>query len=736
MVSPSNSETSGYSRTEWGSLPIQERIRAMAEASPVRKISESETEEISVNSHNAATKRSSVVDMWRKREVSANSSSAGHSSAAMNSVETDSPRKFDHLEEKKEPTPDEDVEEVSTNEPANNNNGPLSPPLQGHPSPSPRTSTVRPAIVSPSTPIGKSSANNSWRQRDSSYTSFAKNPTVTPSSDVSPVYHKTGSPAPWQTKSPAAKLEAASVTPVQPFTPDNAEKPAFSDLKSKWAQFGAQKIQKRENAKILPAKARGIANSTTQRNNKVDDECSIDGDIRQPRDFAAQGKAELLQQPVLDVSDDRSQEVGNGKPTPSKKVGTYMYVKDGTKAATDQEIQDGSPSRLNPRQLAQRKHLLDKHRRRKKVLAGSSSTENSPTSATSDDDAFNTAFEAAGTNIQSQKSTTNMSTAAMETPSQQLFTGSNIPMKTLMAYGADEDEFISTEFGPGQIPVDVGYKSLLVSASQSLKDSKLEEQKNRESPPVTNTNMGDYDSGVGSLPSKSSIADRAQKSMRDKRTRARGTGSVSEPPGRHARDERKPDPSYDEDEMMILEKEQGTPAHLRVTRVVRRPQQSSDDLDAYPQNQACDDSASVRSMSTISNMLSTITSFSETTSHKGQHRAPKRRIAVEAIVADEFVTESNANVDAFASTFQALSLDQIAKDLREEASSVFEGVNFKKFSSDLNEGVAAAQKSWNASISKMVGREVFKRKAVALRRGAASPVEEIAIEVEYVEDPE
>jgi hypothetical protein len=134
-------------------------------------------------------------------------------------------------------------------------------------------------------------------------------------------------------------------------------------------------------------------------------------------------------------------------------------------------------------------------------------------------------------------------------------------------------------------------------------------------------------------------------------------------------------------------------------------------------------------MSTISNMISNITSFSETNSNKGQHRRPKRGISAKAIVTDQFVSESHINVDAFTSTFRAMSLGQLAMDLKEEANTVFEVVDFKKLSSDLNQGMVAA--------SKFVGIEAFQKRTPPSRGGGAtSPVEEMAIEVEYVEDPE
>lgn len=93
------------------------------------------------------------------------------------------------------------------------------------------------------------------------------------------------------------------------------------------------------------------------------------------------------------------------------------------------------------------------------------------------------------------------------------------------------------------------------------------------------------------------------------------------------------------------------------------------------------------------------------------------------LVPDEFVSEKNASVESFKIAYERLSFDQIARDIREEASSVL-NIDF------LNKGMYAA----GESINKIVGGEVFQPSRKKSHRRAPSPVEDVAIEVEYIAD--
>jgi hypothetical protein len=139
---------------------------------------------------------------------------------------------------------------------------------------------------------------------------------------------------------------------------------------------------------------------------------------------------------------------------------------------------------------------------------------------------------------------------------------------------------------------------------------------------------------------------------------------------------------------------------------------------------------------TNSQMMSTVNStIASEVGSRGRKRSgsrtPRRgglEKASKEMVTDKFVSESNSNVEAFKSTFQALSLEQIAKDLKDEVALNVQGLDFMKLATDLNHGMTAASESLN----KLVGADVFSTRRVPAKRGP-SPVEEVAIEVEYIE---
>ncbi len=100
--------------------------------------------------------------------------------------------------------------------------------------------------------------------------------------------------------------------------------------------------------------------------------------------------------------------------------------------------------------------------------------------------------------------------------------------------------------------------------------------------------------------------------------------------------------------------------------------------------------------------------------------------SMEEIVPYQFFSEKDLHVDSFKSVLSNTSFGQIANDIREEASTIFE-------LSIVNEGVQSLQStltSWGLGdiFSSHSPNESTER--------PASPVEEVAIEVEYVADPE
>lgn len=98
---------------------------------------------------------------------------------------------------------------------------------------------------------------------------------------------------------------------------------------------------------------------------------------------------------------------------------------------------------------------------------------------------------------------------------------------------------------------------------------------------------------------------------------------------------------------------------------------------------------------------------------------------MEEMVPDQFFSEKDANVESFKTVYDKTSFGQIANDMREEASSLFE-------LDILNEGVQGVHSALNT-----LGDALFQTTSPRkLTRRAPSPIEEVAIEVEYVADPE
>ena len=93
------------------------------------------------------------------------------------------------------------------------------------------------------------------------------------------------------------------------------------------------------------------------------------------------------------------------------------------------------------------------------------------------------------------------------------------------------------------------------------------------------------------------------------------------------------------------------------------------------------------------------------------------------MIPDEFVSEKDLNVESFKTAYDKTSFGQIANDMRVEASSLF-GENFLN---EVNEGVHSA-------INQMGLGDFFQTNTSTKPKRAPSPVEEVAIEVEYMAD--
>jgi hypothetical protein len=481
--------------------------------------------------------------------------------------------------------------------------------------------------------------------------------------------------------------------PVTPDAPDGTSSPAFGDLRSKWATFEAKKIQAREDFVIASQKpdTSELTVKTQEKNSssRIPDhsESDIDEYILRLREDSIVGEEQKSsnsfppQQPALDstgrMNHPRRAKAGWSKPRPSPKVATKMYVKDRMKTGTAGPSAE-SPSRVG--RLSQKKQLLDKVRRRNKSAAGRPENGSTPIENTYDEGQI-PAFKAMTSNSHGQR-------PAEESPSPEC-----IPGGTPKAYGTGDDGYISMEpvFLNSEEPFDCHTSPR--GSGQPLARSM-----------ANNTHA-------------STVVTRASDALRGRPPSRRPDCSTHNQSLNLA--------TFTEDEMMFLEEEQ----EERRTFTSRPSHPGGRFRPVSPSS--VDDTVS---QSTGSHMVSTITGFSEANTRQ-------RRMLPPAIVTDEFVIESASNVEAFQTTLKSLSLHELASDISEEAGNVLKGVDLKKISNDWNQGIAAASRSLTAathSLNKFVGTNE-PRKKVSTPQGNREPSpieEEVAIEVEYVEDDE
>ena len=475
-------------------------------------------------------------------------------------------------------------------------------------------------------------------------------------------------------------------------TPDGSTgttSPAFGDLRSKWAKFGEMKTHARVDLVVSPLVNETSASPSETCENESTGRISSNVEsatnttiplgregpaLSEDRNSSSSGRPH---HPVLEstrrTNHPRRSVAGWSKPKPSSKVVTKMYVKERTKAVPA-DASGESPSRLG--RLSQKKQLLDKVRRRNKAAAERSDfgTSQPTISEDTDDEGQIHSYKASPSSNYRHQRAVDRPPSSESTTVGTLMTSEGEPMKS-------EEPF----------------------------DCKLA-QKGSDQPSSRDAAMDK----IAETDSKASItAAYAAEVLRDSRQ--------SSPKSEHSANSQSLAPSsFEEDEMMILDEERQGRRNLS-----SRPSHPGSQFRPISPETVEDDS-------TTSHMVSTITGTSEANNRN-------RNILREAIVADQFVIESASNVEAFQTTLKTLSLQQLASDLSEEAGTVLKGVDLKKISTDLNQGFAAASRSLTAathSLNKYVGTNERRKKAPSLprRNREHSPVEEVAIEVEYVED--
>jgi hypothetical protein len=441
-----------------------------------------------------------------------------------------------------------------------------------------------------------------------------------------------------------------------------------------------------------------------------------------------------------------------------------------------------SSARACPRKYAQRKNLLDKHRRRTKT---SSSAASGDDNSVASDAVPESQLHTLSQELTAFKPRGSCAEGPMVAP--------NIPMQALMAYGADEDDAFA-DLAIGISASQSEYASLGLSESNSFSKSEPGNRQNaRESPnngiqrqsfESDALSEADYSlfSGVSSHISVSSLATRASKKLRNKRQRNKQssdgeTMNATLLMGDGARSSTVDSQGYDPYTTGQLHPTDPVVPLLSSLRNDGRfapiaPTQAVDNMQIAPPsastraNHIRDDSEvaritqtrattaespsfsldTVTTVTTTSHMVSTIASEG-TSRHDEQGgkrpRAPMLPTSPEDMVTEKFVSESNSNVEAFRSAYQSLSLEQFANDLKEAAGSILnvQGLDLNQgmnaASQSLNKNMTAASQAASQSLNKLVGADVFSgTKPARVKRGDSPVEEEIAIEVEYIEDSE
>jgi hypothetical protein len=229
--------------------------------------------------------------------------------------------------------------------------------------------------------------------------------------------------------------------------------------------------------------------------------------------------------------------------------------------------------------------------------------------------------------------------------------------------------------------------------------------------PIVESQVSGGKTSTPAQPSNSSITDSALKKIREKRQK-RQSMSTAETGERHER----------------------SPLSTSTSGVHSAV---SFDGSAAVSQSMCSETSHMQS--TCASAFSTETPTTTTTNKKTDSHYPLDVVpnAME-MIPDEFVSEKNASVQSFQSAYERMSLEQIAKDMQEEASSVLK-MDFLN-NEYLNKGIDAAGKGINAagmSLHQLVGGDIlFQKKSTKtkLPKRAPSPVEEVAIEVEYIAD--
>jgi hypothetical protein len=787
-------------------MKVSDRIQAMNKIideeleEPPDMVAVSDTKSLASTSGTNYPKRSSVVEMWKKREASIKSSSATAASAAY---------KF---EEKKEVHAHEEDESASESRMVTpERSGPESDDsnsnLGSYSSGSVRRSSVRDAwkkraptttfttqtkgtsahfvVISPDT----TSSDHNLSSTEFSSNETRENATAVPASPSSAL-RKTwrkmeNNPKPQHIAqvSPAQRPAASCTDRSQGRDFAGSEShsnagssTAFDELRSKWAKFGVQKVQARENGQIKPAAplspvaassfslpskgpstpvgaktAAPVPEQTWPFHPKIQEAQRVENESPTPstrEDPAPVGrKSQLVKMGQLHASRPKAESSPAGAKSCTKRHNTAQYSPKCGAANPSSVIMtpkmhptgvsreaDGSPKGLLNQKSADSRILLKAKHRRRAQLAQSST-------------AAATSGKIVQKSLPSREMTPKESSEdsfpldemdpdafGQHTKAMKNMIRSSLPMRTLFGSQSGESLGLGVESSNSDAsfphPIQMTNTDVVKTSFDSwsnfdsfqeedLRDASLDSFALEASPEANVAS-----SSAKPQTSSHSLTTSALKRLREKRQKHFP----------HKVDPNNQQGTWDE---------KSTPQTAAETPVL-----ASTSRNAFPSrpnySPASPDppstiSASMCSETTFSNSYMQSTNASGNTTESDSQR--ERKMAqlkssfkdvvpdADTMIPDEFVSEKNANVQSFQAAYENMSLEQIANDMKEEASSVL-SMNF--LSNDLlNKSMYAAGESLN----KLVAGEMFKKQQKhRLITRAPSPVEEVAIEVEYIAD--
>lgn len=723
------------------SLSVQERHRAMAamdldpvEAGTEEALEPAETNEPTKSLSSSPPKRSSVIDMWKKRE----STIIAASTANIRSVGVlpKPSNEKDHIEEKKEASPEENdpslVDSKSATESAKSS----------MPGGAPTRSKIR----------------GMWKQKESVVKSAVtpkpfvpeqapeetEETTIQATEEITTeATEEITTQAPEESTSQAVNQSRPPASPVKRFPPSprvaqssprisQSESPsAFNELRNKWKKFGVDKEEEQVTTRTSPASGfsksspssslveKGRLALQKRRQSPVimgEEDSSIDGGAtpRTPSKAPTDSPSAVmtsLQQPVLEVDSDGFPKMPQ-KTTPKreqvKKMGQLHAGRSKVLTPTGQSpTGSGTYPITSANSFSRRKHLFERHRRRgmatspesesadkEAKAATASTTEHSRAESTTSD--LSQAFRAAGIDEDFAELSRKLAGTDSQPRAQD---GPKINIDTLMSFAGNDPA--QGDGKSNSSPSE--YSSLQVSNSFNKQDTPKSYSSDFFSDPDINVDDHDLGRSVASTRTRSttSIASRAHETLRGKRRMKRAAE----------------------------EQARTKTAALHQTEPYAKSSATN----------ASSVSASSAGGTYDSETISTTTQTVESEAYSKKESGGLTPTA-ETMVTDKFVEASNANVEAFASSLQAISLGQIANDV----SDVISGVDLKSLNEGvaaathhLNEGMAAASLSISAaseSLSKIVASLTPKSKQPDRVERVPSLIEEIAIEVEYVED--